>query len=137
MCNNAKFLVGMFALIAIIGISVGFSIRSSEVIENEYLKWLNHRQDVWVHALEWCESRGFNNAVNPNDLDGTPSYGAFQFKPSTFDHYLSKYGMASSTLMNYESQKEIVRKMIGDPDVVWEQEFPNCVKNKIGLPPTI
>lgn len=102
---------------------------------------LKHRREVWVSALEWCESSGRRGAINENDLDGTPSYGAFQFKPGTFSHYVNKYGIEVKrdkedlyTFMNYNAQKEIVNKMIDDPKVRWESEFPWCIK-KIGRPP--
>lgn len=38
---------------------------------------LTHQQEVWIYALEFCESRGNTEAINPKDLDGTPSYGAY------------------------------------------------------------
>jgi len=108
---------------------------------------LEHRIETWIASLEWCESRGFNNAVNPMDRDGTPSYGAFQFKPSTFEGYAVKYEMQGpsihpdkyvplmSDVMNYETQRKILRRMIDDPDVNFYNEFPDCVKNKVGPPP--
>jgi hypothetical protein len=102
---------------------------------------LTHKQEIWLDVLEWCESRGNNGAINKKDRDGTPSYGAFQFKPSTFEHYREKYLLEMPkvkadewTFMHYETQREIVKNMILDPDVVWKQEFPDCVK-KNGKPP--
>src|SRR3990167_5126855 len=95
-----------------------------------------HQQDVWVSVLEWCESRGNNNAINPMDRDGTPSWYAFQFKPATFKGYGIKYGLLRDDLepedyLNflsmYDYQREIVNRMLNDPDVVWTQEFPQCV----------
>lgn len=53
-------------------------------------KDLKHRQEVWISALEWHESRGRNSALNPKDRDGTPSYSNFQWKPSTFIGYAKK-----------------------------------------------
>ena len=96
---------------------------------------LTHPQEVWMHVLEWCESRGYNEAVNPKDNDGTPSYGAFQFKPSTLDYYAEKYGVATTTLMDYQTQKAVVTQMIlHRDDINWDQQFPACVK-KHGWPP--
>lgn len=43
----------------------------------------SHQQEIWMAALEWCESRGNNSAINWYDKDGTASYYAFQFKPGT------------------------------------------------------
>lgn len=100
---------------------------------------LAHQKEVWLYALEWCESNGNNNAINPKDRDGTPSYGAFQFKPSTFKGYAAKYKMfdsqpLDSLVMNYAMQRAIVARMIDDPTVRWSNEFPACSR-KIGLPP--
>lgn len=104
---------------------------------------LTHEQEVWLHALEWCESRGIQTAINPKDLDGTPSYYSFQFKPSTFKMYGVKYGVFSrlitdekitEKLSDYKLQKKIVSLMIGDEKVNWRREFPDCVR-KLGFPP--
>lgn len=104
-------------------------------------KILDHRQEVWLSALEWCESSGKNDAINAEDLDGTPSYGAYQFKPGTFSGYVNKYGIEVErekgdlyTFMNYSTQRKIVKRMMSDPEVRWEHEFPWCVK-KLGRPP--
>lgn len=94
---------------------------------------LSHQQEVWLHALEWCESRGVNTAINPKDKDGTPSYYAFQFKPKTFELFAEKYGV-SGKLSDYEAQKQIVSNMIKDKSVKWEQQFPDCVR-RLGRPP--
>lgn len=96
---------------------------------------LTHQQDVWISALEWCESSGITDAINPEDLDGTPSYGAFQFKPSTLDMFAKKYGVATTTLMDYETQRKVVEQMVLHRDEIkWEKQFPWCVK-KLGRPP--
>ena len=105
---------------------------------------LIHRQEVWISALEWHESKGRNSALNPKDRDGTPSYSNFQWKPSTFINYGKKYGLIPKEktvadfpelVKDYELQRNIVRNMIKDPDVKWYNEFPDVTKNKIGLPP--
>jgi hypothetical protein len=104
---------------------------------------LTHEQEVWLHALEWCESRGVKTAINPKDLDGTPSYYSFQFKPSTFKLYGVKYGIFSrlisderitEMLSDYRLQKRIVSLMMQDEKVNWRREFPDCVR-KLGFPP--
>lgn len=111
--------------------------------EKDILSDLTHQQKVWLYALEWCESNGINEAINPNDLDGTPSYYAYQFKPSTFEELGKLYGViATSTpkekipelLKQYELQQRIVVRMILDPKTRWERQFPWCVK-KLGRPP--
>ena len=96
---------------------------------------LTHAQEVWLGALEWCESNGNIAAINPDDLDHTPSWGAFQFKPSTLDYYAAKYGVATTTLMDYKTQRAVVEQMVLHRDEIkWTQQFPWCVK-KLGLPP--
>lgn len=104
---------------------------------------LSHRQEVWINALEWCESQGVTTAINEEDLDGTPSYYSFQFKPSTFKFYGELYGVIEAgvpheklmeLLKSHDLQKEIVTNMIHDPGVEWEKQFPGCVK-KLGRPP--
>jgi len=97
---------------------------------------LTHRQEVWLNVLEWCESRGNPNAINEIDRDGTASYGAFQFKPTTLDYFADKYGITTTTLMDYATQKAVVTQMIlHRDDINWHQQFPDCVK-KFGVPPT-
>ena len=103
-----------------------------------------YAQGVWISALEWCESHGVQTAVNAVDLDGTPSYYSYQFKPGTFRGYGEQYGiipkglseadlhtaMASSTL-----QRAVVESMVLDYDNIrWDQQFPGCVR-KLGYPP--
>jgi hypothetical protein len=104
---------------------------------------LSHRQEVWRYVLEWCECRGNHEAINQVDKDGTPSYYAFQFKPSTFRYYGEMYGVIPKgltqaelmeQLKSYQLQKDIVGYMILDPKVNWYQQFPDCVR-KNGLPP--
>lgn len=105
---------------------------------------LIHRQETWISALEYCESRGKNSALNPEDLDGTPSYSNWQWKPSTFLGYGKQYGLiATSTtlsevptlLKDYELQREVVRHMVKDKRVNFSQQFPDCTKRFVGLPP--
>jgi len=105
---------------------------------------LQHRRETWISALEWCESSGKNSALNPEDRDRTASFSNFQWKPATFLHFGKLYGLiATSTMLDdvqallkdYELQRNIVRRMIPDPDVNWYQQFPDCVKLKVGLPP--
>lgn len=104
---------------------------------------LTHQQEVWLGALEWCESRGENSAINPKDKDGTPSYYNFQFKPSTLRYFGEKYGLidkdvSQETLMEllkrYDIQRGILERMLSDETVNWRQQFPDCV-SRLGLPP--
>ena len=92
-------------------------------------------QERWIADLEMCESGGDPEAINPNDLDQTPSYGRFQFKPSTLDHYAGKYGVATTTVMDGAVQEAVLRQMVLHRDEIrWEREFPSCVR-RLGLPP--
>lgn len=104
---------------------------------------LDHRRDVYIHALEWCESRGYNTAINEKDKDGTASYYNFQWKPSTFKGYAIKYrvlpkGLEDSDYFNwmadYDMQHAMLQKMVRDKDVVWSNEFPACTR-MLGMPP--
>lgn len=106
---------------------------------------LSHPQELWLASLEYCESRGNKNAINKVDLDGTPSYYSFQFKPGTFKSYGEKYGVIGKgktpdeimeLMKSYDLQKGIVTFMIHDSTVVWKKQFPDCVR-KFGLPPRI
>lgn len=105
---------------------------------------VTHAQDIWISALEWCESRGKLDAINPKDRDGTPSYKSFQWKPTTFEYYGEKYELIVEDdrtekeiieLMEYGLQRSILENMVNDKKVKWEQEFPDCVKKKVGRPP--
>lgn len=91
------------------------------------------KQEAWIDKLELCESSGNPKAINKKDTDGTPSYGAFQFKPGTFKMYLKRYEMKGN-LMDREIQRDIVVTMMTDAKVKWASEFPNCVR-KLGTPP--
>ncbi len=97
---------------------------------------LTHAQEVYKYALEWCESHGKPSAINPKDRDNTPSYGGYQFKPSTLVYYGNKYGVAIATsTMDYESQSKVVAQMIVHrKEINWHQQFPVCVGN-LGTPP--
>ena len=99
---------------------------------------LTAAQETWINKLAWCESRDNPNAINPMDLDHTPSFGKFQFKPSTFAMFARAYGMASTTdFMNPVAQRAIVERMMSDPSVHWGTQFPYCVKKYIGMPPDV
>jgi hypothetical protein len=98
---------------------------------------LTPQQEEWLLKLRNCESSGNDEAINPNDLDNTPSYGRYQFKPSTFEFFSKKYklGYEAYEYMQGDKQEEIVKRMILDTNVKIEIQFPDCVKRKIGYPP--
>ncbi len=94
--------------------------------------------DVLIDKLAQCESRGNNMAVNPNDLDNTPSYSTFQWKPSTWALYVKRYKLwnskdwdeadLSNAMWDTQYQTAIVKKMFTDPLVDLRHEFPSCSK---------
>lgn len=90
-------------------------------------------REAWLADLIMCESSGRPHAINEVDRDGTPSYGLLQFKPSTFEYFKKAYSIEGE-LMDPEAQKAIVRRMMDDKSVVWETQFPDCVR-KFGRPP--
>ena len=97
---------------------------------------LSTEQKAWLGALEWCESRGNPKAINPKDRDNTPSYGLLQFKPSTFEYFAEKYGIATTSkgYMDPDVQEAIVTQMILQGHVDWSWQFPMCTK-RLGPPP--
>lgn len=107
---------------------------------------VTHEQETYVRALEWCESHGVITAVNPNDLDNTPSYYSWQWKPSTFRYFGVMYGVLPSEiteaemlkkLADYETQRKVIEQMVIHANQIeWKNQFPGCTK-KIGLPPTV
>lgn len=113
--------------------------------KGEYKYTPTYQQEVWRSALQWHESHGDKNALNPKDKNGLPSKGCFQFQDKTFRHYIEKYELLNlidldetdwlNWIWDCDLQTEIVNRMLSDKDVAWEQEFPDVVKNKIGLPP--
>jgi hypothetical protein len=149
--NITKNLLGILLVILLL-MPLNFNGEPADPEQNKKLEWseigiyrneLSHQQEIWLAVLEWCESRGIKTAVNPKDRDGTPSYYSFQFKPSTFKGYAIRYELLPADLededyfnhmSDYELMKEIVRRMIGDPQVNWRWEFPDCVR-KFGEPP--
>ena len=130
-------------VLAIIGWPTRAEEAEIEVSQETPAKEITHQQDLWIGRLEWCESSGDNEAINKIDLDGTPSYYAFQFKPSTFKYYAIKYKILSDDLEDedyfnwmgdYEKQRKVVEKMVNDPGIDWYQQFPDCTR-RLGLPP--
>src|SRR3990167_8303020 len=66
-------------------------ITTETIINNSSLPALP--VDNWQIELEICESQRNPLAVNPNDIDNTPSFGLYQFKPSTFELFVKKYDL--------------------------------------------
>jgi hypothetical protein len=87
----------------------------------------------WKRQLRKCESGGNDNALNPKDLDGTPSHGRYQFKDTTFYGFAKQYGIKVTSHKNGDEQELILDRMILDPKVDLTFQFPGCT-TKIGLP---
>lgn len=159
MKTKIKILIGLLVISLSWSVAMGFlfgdvtreTYVAAEVEKVEVKKTVTHAQEVWINTLEWCESRGKPSAINKIDRDGTPSYGSFQFKPSTFFYYGEKYGVVKwmstgesdeqdqkemmAMVMDYEYQKAIVQEMVmHSKEIKWSQQFPDCVK-KNGVPP--
>ncbi len=92
--------------------------------------------DTYLIKLEKCESGGNFKALNPIDLDGTPSKGRYQFKTGTFNYFSQKYKIATTSIWNGYEQDDIVRFMSQDPTVDFHHQFPDCTR-RIGLPPKV
>lgn len=90
--------------------------------------------EAYLDALALCESGNNPRALNPNDSDGTPSYGRYQFKPGTFDYFSSLYNVATTSIWNGLEQRALVTLMALDPNVDFHHQFPGCT-SKLGLPP--
>lgn len=87
----------------------------------------------WKKELRNCESGGNDTALNPKDLDGTPSHGRYQFKDTTFYAYAKKYNIKVTSYLNGDEQELLLDQMIQDNDVDLTWEFPDCT-SRIGLP---
>lgn len=104
---------------------------------------LTHAQEIWISALEWCESRGNPAAINWNDTDGRPAYYSYQFKRPSFRSFGEAYGLLETGLSDSDLmvlmedtalQRSIVRRMMTDVSVNMRTQFPGCIK-LLGMPP--
>lgn len=123
------------------------STSNAEIAATSTEPVLTHAQEVWISALEWCESRGKPSAVNAVDRDGTPSYYSFQFKPDTFLYFGIKYGILlpdetteteafKNAFASHMMQRSVVEQMVLHYDEIeWTNQFPDCIIRKIGMPP--
>lgn len=126
----------VLALIALYIFPTEAEYKVETIVETVHIpKGLTPAQIIWLAQLMDCESGINRNAINPNDLDNTPSHGILQFKTQTFDNFTVKYGIEGE-LMDAEAQVAIVTYWLLNPDeITWGQQFPACVK-KLGLPPS-
>ena len=92
-----------------------------------------------LKKLAWCESRGDENAYNPDDV-GSPSYGKYQFKKQTWISFLRKYDFfpkaEDEELMNFifdgNIQDELTRTILIMENNGWKH-WTNCY-SKMKLP---
>lgn len=131
-----KLIASLFVVSALILSFPATSASKEEVVKVvPVVPTLSQRQLVWLHALEWCESKGRPEALNPKDKDGTPSYGLLQFKPGTFNTYAKLYGIdPKAGYKDAETQEKIVSQMILRKNIKWSHEFPQCTR-LLGNPP--
>lgn len=100
----------------------------------------NKRTRAILYDLVPCESGWRDEALNPKDLDGTPSYSTLQFKPSTLLYFGHRYGTIPDDLEDHEIYNLIndpaiqittADKMIeeyGHSEKFWRQQWPDCSK---------
>lgn len=99
----------------------------------------NPRTRAILTDLVHCESSGNPEAINPKDLDGTPSHGCLQFKPGTLYGFGKEAGLFPdmepgeiyNVLYDPELQIEVAVYMIekyGHEQKFWDQQWPGCSK---------
>lgn len=66
-----------------------------------------------LEGLAMCESSNNPKAFNRFD-GGSPSYGLYQFKLSTFNHFGERYGLKHTDVMNPKQQEAIARMMLSE-----------------------
>ncbi len=125
-------------------LTLGYATLNRQPEPTKAAETLTHAQVVYTYALEWCESRGVEGAINPKDNDNTPSYYSWQWKPSTFRYFCTKYGIIATstseadlmTLMrDYPTERKVLEAMVRDGKrIEWQNQFPGCTK-KLGYPP--
>lgn len=139
---STKLIIGLAVITALVTTFalIPHLVRGTEIVVSHEIVYkpqptLSATQIIWLARLMQCESGIKDTAINPNDLDNTPSYGLLQFKPSTYAYYATRYGLASTTdYMNPQGQVTIVTQwLLSEGEVEWTHQFPACVA-KIGLP---
>ena len=116
--------------------AIAFTKLTSSVAFKTEEQKLQHKQDLWISALELCESSG-NPDVVVLDINNEYSYGAFQFQKNTFYQYGMKYGLlekdfpleeTANIITDYSLQRKIAERMLEDG---LANHWFNC-KTKIG-----
>jgi hypothetical protein len=86
----------------------------------------------WIDDLAMCESSNREDIVIL-DTNKKNSYGCLQFQRTTWDHYIARYDLPYTDIMNCEHQKDLVSKMLEENYGNWKHWF-NCTTKKIGYP---
>ena len=90
-----------------------------------------------LRDLRACESQGRDSAINPKDRDLTPSWGRYQFKPSTLYGWGKQYGTITdmepaeimNVIMDGDLQERTLIEVLKDHQKDkrwWNQQFPDC-----------
>lgn len=98
---------------------------------------LSLRLERILKDLRRCESGNRDEAVNEVDLDGTASYGRYQFKPATLYGWIVRYGILPdiepSEIMNVIMDGELQEKVLieaikenGRSEKWFLSQFPQC-----------
>lgn len=143
-----------YTLIFLAGILVGFLLNKTSVIEYAFngdnsllqaslAEEADYVPPPYIKAilsdLRLCESGGKDNAINKVDLDGTSSWGRYQFKPETLYYFATRYKILEdvepkeiyNVLMDGELQERVLIQMIeeyGHERSFWLRQFPGCSK---------
>lgn len=98
----------------------------------------------WKLSLALCESGDNPLALNKIDVNGTSSIGQWQFQANSWKYRIRKYKLFNykswepadweNTIFSKIHQEIVLDRMIDDPTVTWQNEFPTCIK-RVGLPP--
>ena len=111
----------------------------NSVIAQEVQKpYMSHIQEVWLHTLEFCESRGMEN-LKFLDSNDRYSYGILQFQMESFLREGKKYNILDKNITKEEAQKEIynvgLQEQIANQMLLngGESNWFNCYSKKIQM----
>lgn len=95
-----------------------------------------HKQKVWLHTLQFCESRG-REVIKIMDSNNRYSYGLMMFQMETFMREGKKYGIldkgltvteAEKIIYNIDLQEKIAHQMLLNGG---ERNWYNCWTKKM------
>lgn len=125
--------------VVLVGMTPGTAYEQVQSVQSDHILVIEPKPDPLdsvIKHLSWCESRDNEYAVNWND-GGSPSYGRFQIKETTWHYFLDKYGLfpdverAERMNLIYDgiAQETATRRVLEDG--AWEQWY-NCLKGLYG-----